>query len=517
MAAQFIAGTVPEIADDASSLAATTPSGIQDGDKLYALFFARSAATPPSGWTLVDQTDTFSSGAVAYQRIFVYEKDTVTSANSSTSYTFTSVSVNRCGLCYVVLRDAALVSVSKNFLNSTDTNQISPVAVSAASDNSIILCVASCTNAPSGSHAGPAGMTLFTSGAVSPSRLAAAYQLRNSGEANSGYFDFYPSGYMGPGGFGSLTMLFGQPAAFSVSGTVFDSTGAPAARTVRAYRRDTGALLGEVTTSASGGDTDFDSVVLLLDCNGTDGSTTITDSSGTPKTVTAQGNAQIDTAQSKYGGASLLLDGSGDWIQSADNAAFELGSSNFTIEFWMRLATSSGRQGLASKGAGGDYPTFDISTDGSGLRSLEVKVTNGSGWSLEFSSSAFVWTVDTWHHIALTRSGSTFTLWRDGVSIGTGTTSVTLSNNAEPLRFGRSEYWGAVMNGHLDDIRVTVGVCRYTATFTPPAAPHADTGPVLTGEYVISTGSFDGEVNVLCLDADGGTLENDLVLRTFPV
>lgn len=308
----------------------------------------------------------------------------------------------------------------------------------------------------------------------------------------------------------------------TISGTVYDISGSPApGRTVRAYRRDTGALLAEKTSSdgVTGEvlDEHFSSVALLLNCNGADGSTTITDSSGTPKTVTAQGNAQIDTAQSKYGGASLLLDGTGDWIESADNAAFELGSSNFTIEFWMRLATSSGRQGLASKGAAGDFPTFDISTDGSGLRGFDVKCTNGAGWSVEFSSGAFVWTVDTWHHVALTRNGTTFTLWRDGASVGSATSSATLSNNAEPLMFGKSGYFGAVTNGHLDDIRVTVGVCRYTAAFTPPTAElGGNAAPLPEGEYSITT-TYTGEVQVVCLDDDAGTLENDLIHRTFPV
>jgi hypothetical protein len=50
-------------------------------------------------------------------------------------------------------------------------------------------------------------------------------------------------------------------------------------------------------------------VSLLLHGNGTNGSTTITDNSPSPKTVTAVGNAQISTAQSKYGGGSIAFDG----------------------------------------------------------------------------------------------------------------------------------------------------------------------------------------------------------------
>lgn len=308
----------------------------------------------------------------------------------------------------------------------------------------------------------------------------------------------------------------------TISGEIRDENDDPLADcVVRAYRRDTGAMLREVTSSdgvtSQISDEYYANVVLLLNCNGSDGSTTITDSSETPKTIAVQGDAQIDTAQSKYGGASLLLDGTGDWIYSNDNASFELGSSDFTIEFWMRLATASGRQGIASKGASGDYPTFDISTDSAGLRSLVVKCTNGSAWSVEISTSAYIWSVDTWHHVALTRNGSVFTLWRDGVSVGTDTSTDTLSNNAQPVRFGRSEYWGAVTNGHLDDIRMTVGVCRYTAAFTPPAAELGGVDPLLPlGEYSITT-SYTGEVQVIALDPSGGTTFNDLILRTTPV
>ena len=58
----------------------------------------------------------------------------------------------------------------------------------------------------------------------------------------------------------------------------------------------------------------FNNVSLLLRGNGINGSTTIIDESATPKTVTVYGNAQISTAQSKFGGASIYLDGTGDYL-----------------------------------------------------------------------------------------------------------------------------------------------------------------------------------------------------------
>ena len=59
-------------------------------------------------------------------------------------------------------------------------------------------------------------------------------------------------------------------------------------------------------------DPDFANVSLLLHGDGTNGSTTIVDSSSSSKTVTAVGDAQISTAQSKFGGSSIYFDGTGD-------------------------------------------------------------------------------------------------------------------------------------------------------------------------------------------------------------
>jgi hypothetical protein len=58
--------------------------------------------------------------------------------------------------------------------------------------------------------------------------------------------------------------------------------------------------------------------LLLLHFNGANGSATFTNSSSNARTVTPSGNAQISTAQSVFGGSSLLLDGSGDYLTIAD-------------------------------------------------------------------------------------------------------------------------------------------------------------------------------------------------------
>src|SRR5687768_6144765 len=76
--------------------------------------------------------------------------------------------------------------------------------------------------------------------------------------------------------------------------------------------------------------------VALLHMDGADGSTTFTDESG--KTWTARGDAQIDTAQSVFGGASGRLDGNGDFVDTPDHADWDFGSGDFTLDLRVRFA-----------------------------------------------------------------------------------------------------------------------------------------------------------------------------------
>jgi Insecticide toxin TcdB middle/N-terminal region/FG-GAP-like repeat/Salmonella virulence plasmid 65kDa B protein len=96
----------------------------------------------------------------------------------------------------------------------------------------------------------------------------------------------------------------------------------------------------DVTTG--GVDPYWSSVVLLTHMDGADGSTSFTDSSSLGNAVTALGDAQIDTAQSKFGGASALFDGNGDYLTVASSPAFDLWAGDATIEFFARFPTISG-------------------------------------------------------------------------------------------------------------------------------------------------------------------------------
>jgi hypothetical protein len=214
-------------------------------------------------------------------------------------------------------------------------------------------------------------------------------------------------------------------------------------------------------------DPQFGSVSLLLHGDGTNGSTTITDNSPTPKTVTAVGNAQISTAQSKFGGASILFDGTGDYLDVGSNSAFGYGLSDFTIEAWVYRNVSSALQVIIDQRAG--VVTQLAPTLYFNATSLFYYANGGN------RITGGVVPASQWVHIALSRSGTSTKLFINGLQ---GGSTYSDSNNYidSPARVGGANDGSSVasLNGYLDDIRITKGVARYTANFTPPTAPFPD-------------------------------------------
>lgn len=211
-----------------------------------------------------------------------------------------------------------------------------------------------------------------------------------------------------------------------------------------------------------GGDPYFASVSSLLHGEGADGSTTFTDVKG--HTWTPAGNAQIDTAQFKYGAASMLFDGSGDYISGADSPEWDIAfPGDFTIEmFARRSGAGTGDRFLVSRGNGS---VFLLRWNAAG--NLQVFI----GATL-ICTYAFAFTTNTWYHIAFTRSGSTVRLFVDGTQQASGSYGAPIGGT-DPILIG-GYVTGDYFAGHVDEFRFTNGVARYTANFTPPAAQFPD-------------------------------------------
>lgn len=231
----------------------------------------------------------------------------------------------------------------------------------------------------------------------------------------------------------------------------------------------------DLYSPASGGDWDTYTEA-VLHCDGIDGSTTITDEVG--HTVTAVGNAQIDTAQSKFGGASLLLDGSGDYASLADSDDWFFDTGNFTIDFWVRF-NSFGVCTLASQFVdASNYWEFQVVNNGSGHETdLQLLVRSG-GTTLCQVYSTTKWSASTavWYHLEVCRSGTNILVFINGAVHALQTSSSigssSFPNYAAALTFGGRPTSGTQVNGWMDEIRVSKGVARHTSAFAAPGAPY---------------------------------------------
>lgn len=193
---------------------------------------------------------------------------------------------------------------------------------------------------------------------------------------------------------------------------------------------------------------------------------------------TAAGNAQIDTAQSKFGGASALFDGAGDYISTPDSADFALGSNDWTVDCWFNcvgLTTAAGNIcGQGDAGPTASATAFFLTRDAT-TNALQLRVSDGTTIGTLTGTTPFTNLLNTgWHHVAAVRTGNVLKLFVDGVQEG-GDVAFTggVPNSAEVFTIGaRSNAGGTIWNGWIDEFRMSVGIARWTASFTPPTAAY---------------------------------------------
>lgn len=268
-----------------------------------------------------------------------------------------------------------------------------------------------------------------------------------------------------------------------------------------------GASVRTRVTSAAAGNDQYTKVLLHMD--GADASTTFTDSNagGSARTWTAAGDAQIDTAQSKFGGASGLFDGTGDYVSTPDHADFTLGSGDFTIDIRFRV-----------NDAGGAFMMLAGQTDATGAESansawfigrtsgnvIYAAVTSGTTQTQVTGTTQFTNAVNTgWHKAALVRTGNVLKLLVDGVQEGGNVAfSGAVNDSTASLAIGRrgdqaSLYW----NGWLDEFRMSVGIARWTGNHTPSALAYGDPafGDLYDQTFDIDDAAFDPDYGMFVL------------------
>jgi hypothetical protein len=167
----------------------------------------------------------------------------------------------------------------------------------------------------------------------------------------------------------------------------------------------------------------------------------------TAKNQSAVGNAQLSQTQKKFGNASLLLDGTGDYISMGASDDFGFGVNDFTLECFIRLDTVSGVQTVFDLRAG---LTTDITPtlliDGTTLKFNVADVTRISGGTLS---------ANTWHHIAVSRLANTTKLYLDGTKVGTSILDNNNYGSSKPVRLGATFAGINSVDGYIDDVRIS--------------------------------------------------------------
>lgn len=238
-----------------------------------------------------------------------------------------------------------------------------------------------------------------------------------------------------------------------------------------------------------GGVTSWDTYTkLMLHCDGTDASTTFTDEIG--KTVTAIGNAQIDTAQKKFGTASGLFDGTGDYLTIPDNDDWHFNSGDFTIDFWVRFAVmpTAGNYFafFAQDGSGGKFSRCNL-VNTSGVYNFSWQIHDGISFVLDLTKNSNPnFAIDTWYHIVFVRYGDNMTVYQDGVSLGPTalTNSKNYPDNDGVFNIGSGAGGANYFNGWMDEFRISKGIARWVANFTPPTSAYsASSSPITSSRF----------------------------------
>ena len=195
-----------------------------------------------------------------------------------------------------------------------------------------------------------------------------------------------------------------------------------------------------------------DSTGTEIHIKGTDAS--IIDKTQNKTILTLEGNTTGSTTQVKFANSkSIYFDGNGDYITAAANSSI-LGDGDFTVETWIYAnSIDSAYRCICSQGGGGNsFRMF--------LQGTQIQVWRGASPMIDYDNSTVA---NTWYHIAY----SDDTLYVNGQSVTTIPTP-GFDRTLTSISIGGND--NGSINGYMADFRITNGLARYTANFTPPTS-----------------------------------------------
>jgi hypothetical protein len=171
----------------------------------------------------------------------------------------------------------------------------------------------------------------------------------------------------------------------------------------------------------------------------------------------------------KLSSGSTVFDGAGDYLTIADHSALELGSSNFTIEMWIKTAQTAAYSTIYARdtanNGSGDFILLMNTGSANGLLAIYSSNLSLSG----FQTSGVSIIDNAWHHIALVRNGGNLNIYVDGVSRLATSTGGTLADISGSWYVGYDQSFGRDFAGSISNLRV-VKSAVYTSGFTVPTS-----------------------------------------------
>jgi hypothetical protein len=257
--------------------------------------------------------------------------------------------------------------------------------------------------------------------------------------------------------------------------------------------------VGSVTVIEGIGDLYWLNVKFLAGFNGVDGATSSVDESIPPHSpLTFVGDAQIDTAEFKFGVSSLKLDGTGDYVTVPDSTDWDLSNANsdqFTIEAWVRrTVVGSVDRTIVSQNGSGSQAAFTLKIPNvANSTELNFGLSNsGSSFNVSITTSGAGIVTNAWHHVAVDKDATgKIRVYANGVMCGSSTPANSAMFNATtPFAVGSDSTGGRYWQGWIDEVRITKGVARYAsdAGYTVPITPFARFGTPISVSVPASAG-----------------------------
>lgn len=175
----------------------------------------------------------------------------------------------------------------------------------------------------------------------------------------------------------------------------------------------------------------------------------------------------ISDEQSKFGGTSLKVDSAPSYHAVYFDDGFTIGDRDFTLDFWAYTTNA----GLGQCAISFDYRSLGYYIISGTEREVNLAYNSGS-WSYDPDLPASsIDVLNSWHHFAITRSGSTFHVFTDGIEEDTFEWDHAIAPMTR-LSFGTNSNSEHAWRGYIDEFRLKIGEAVWTSNFTPPTEPY---------------------------------------------